>query len=817
MNMFHYTNNPNNTSSRRLSSNDRLMNDGGVYFSQYDGGSAGDGSDAVPSSRGGSSHARSASEFSYSSHHPALRQSYPVMELEDEEGDEAMEILYEDQLPHHHHVRRHHSEPAISSSTASGDIELQLSTAADHLLALLQREANDYSVPLPVRYYPTEFAEVDSSPTEGGDGGTADKSTKKTTIGPWRKRIASWMYDVVDHFQYDRNVVSIALRYIDQYVGHLLVENAKNGRSTSSSGQPIKRRHFQLIAVTSLYLAIKVHGELMEDDPVSGADYDVVASLVDEVDGRLFLGKPLSNNEIAVEEEEETDTSSQESDEDLRAVSHKITDLKRRQRKGRWNMGRLSQFGLPIGHPNGSGGVGSSANYANSDLSSSTRSSSAPKIPKMAHSALPYKPRKRGMLSGPLRLVSFVELSRGLFTSSDITETEKKILVALNYVVNPPTSRRFVGELLRLLALAYCSSVDGRSTNTGATAIAAERILGLERKEILQNVLDSACKQIEGAASVPALSIGCLPSVLAYGAVLNAVEEEFDKIAADNANSSGVGSDRMEMEKDVGSSPQLEDFQRHYRRYSRNTSPSPASSAAAPTNLESDKELFLEAWKEQFLVTVFHATNCFLSPDSQDIFNVRELLLDQLVKDDKESAAAGSPSSAASPTETSKLSQDGLKKRSPRSPRSVVIGPSPRTMRGASFFRQGSSSRSSFSSLQGSSLLSPYDARGRTASTSSIGSIGENKTVSFRSSSNGHSVPHHRAYYKQTSEPIAEANATTTSMAASRFARAQTPDMASSFRNELSRQRVGSNYEGSWRSTGEAFQPPNPNPPFFSA
>jgi hypothetical protein len=57
------------------------------------------------------------------------------------------------------------------------------------------------------------------------------------------------------------------------------------------------------------------------------------------------------------------------------------------------------------------------------------------------------------MLSGPLRLNSFVELSRGLFTSHDITDTETKILKALNYVVNPPTSRRFVGELVRIFGL----------------------------------------------------------------------------------------------------------------------------------------------------------------------------------------------------------------------------------------------------------------------------------------------------------------------------------------------------------------------------
>ncbi len=40
-----------------------------------------------------------------------------------------------------------------------------------------------------------------------------------------------------------------------------------------------------LIAVRSIpYLAIKVHGELKVNDPVSGEEYDVVASFVHEVD-----------------------------------------------------------------------------------------------------------------------------------------------------------------------------------------------------------------------------------------------------------------------------------------------------------------------------------------------------------------------------------------------------------------------------------------------------------------------------------------------------------------------------------------------------
>ena len=43
------------------------------------------------------------------------------------------------------------------------------------------------------------------------------------------------MFDVIDHFQYDRNVVSITL-YNDRYVGHLLVEEERNQRRAAVGG-----------------------------------------------------------------------------------------------------------------------------------------------------------------------------------------------------------------------------------------------------------------------------------------------------------------------------------------------------------------------------------------------------------------------------------------------------------------------------------------------------------------------------------------------------------------------------------------------------
>ena len=183
---------------------------------------------------------------------------------------------------------------------------------------------------------------------------------------------------------------------------------------------------------------------------MSGADYDVVGSLIDEVDGRMFLGKPLENsnrkggrNNATTNESnnssnncnrnDEDTVERQESEDNLRLVSHKVAELKSRHRKGRWSMQRLSQFGLPLGQPNGSG------NGANAGAVNTVNANNPPRAPRQPDSDLPYKPRKRGMLLGPLRLHSFVELSRGLFAAQDINATERKILAALEYQVNPPT------------------------------------------------------------------------------------------------------------------------------------------------------------------------------------------------------------------------------------------------------------------------------------------------------------------------------------------------------------------------------------------
>mmetsp|Transcript_6286 Transcript_6286/g.15628 ORF Transcript_6286/g.15628 Transcript_6286/m.15628 type:complete len:274 (+) Transcript_6286:205-1026(+) len=60
----------------------------------------------------------------------------------------------------------------------------------------------------------------------------------------WREKICEWCFQVIDHCDIDRDVVSIALSYFDRYLAH----------HTS-----IAKALYQLVAMTSLYLAVKLH------------------------------------------------------------------------------------------------------------------------------------------------------------------------------------------------------------------------------------------------------------------------------------------------------------------------------------------------------------------------------------------------------------------------------------------------------------------------------------------------------------------------------------------------------------------------------
>lgn len=64
----------------------------------------------------------------------------------------------------------------------------------------------------------------------------------------WRQKVCEWSYQVIDHYNFNREVVFIALNYLDRMVALLAAKDC------------IRKTEFRLIAVTSLYLAVKLHG-----------------------------------------------------------------------------------------------------------------------------------------------------------------------------------------------------------------------------------------------------------------------------------------------------------------------------------------------------------------------------------------------------------------------------------------------------------------------------------------------------------------------------------------------------------------------------
>ena len=65
----------------------------------------------------------------------------------------------------------------------------------------------------------------------------------------WRRKLCEWCYDVVDTFRLDREAVCIAFNYFDRY------------NEVARSSRLRDRSSVQLLAVTSLFMALKIHGK----------------------------------------------------------------------------------------------------------------------------------------------------------------------------------------------------------------------------------------------------------------------------------------------------------------------------------------------------------------------------------------------------------------------------------------------------------------------------------------------------------------------------------------------------------------------------
>ena len=74
-------------------------------------------------------------------------------------------------------------------------------------------------------------------------GSQSSASSSSPISEVWREKISQWNFEVVDHFNFSREVVSVAMHYLDRYLATRLVS----------------KKTFQLAAMTSLFLAIKLY------------------------------------------------------------------------------------------------------------------------------------------------------------------------------------------------------------------------------------------------------------------------------------------------------------------------------------------------------------------------------------------------------------------------------------------------------------------------------------------------------------------------------------------------------------------------------
>lgn len=132
----------------------------------------------------------------------------------------------------------------------------------DHLSRLLDQEKTHYA---PCMDYLAVIAETPrpSSPTDTISSSISSLACSNLNSGDrvneaWRRKLCEWCFEVVDHFGMEREVVSVAMNYLDRIV-------AKTMEDEGSEYQMVKRQ-FQLIAVSSLYIAVKLHGETEDLD-----------------------------------------------------------------------------------------------------------------------------------------------------------------------------------------------------------------------------------------------------------------------------------------------------------------------------------------------------------------------------------------------------------------------------------------------------------------------------------------------------------------------------------------------------------------------
>lgn len=117
--------------------------------------------------------------------------------------------------------------------------------------------------------YRVPYISCRAVPSVGGSGGRGTSKENGVPYGEWRRKICQWSFKVIDHFKIDREVVSCALNILDRYLGRGQQSLDMDVCPCAECQRKVDSRTFQLTAMTSLYLAIKISDSGDDHNPSS--------------------------------------------------------------------------------------------------------------------------------------------------------------------------------------------------------------------------------------------------------------------------------------------------------------------------------------------------------------------------------------------------------------------------------------------------------------------------------------------------------------------------------------------------------------------
>ncbi|KAL7484612.1 hypothetical protein ACHAW6_010242 [Cyclotella cf. meneghiniana] len=136
--------------------------------------------------------------------------------------------------------------------------ELSSETLREELLALLSKEKE---------YAPIIFTSTTGNPQDVDE----NTSVNVDPLDETRLAICQWNYECVDYFMLDREVVYMSMNFFDRYVAAQMaaIKRLRDSNGTPRSAvPPVSSMVSHLVALTSLQLACKLHGQV--ECPTSG-------------------------------------------------------------------------------------------------------------------------------------------------------------------------------------------------------------------------------------------------------------------------------------------------------------------------------------------------------------------------------------------------------------------------------------------------------------------------------------------------------------------------------------------------------------------